>query len=1128
MGTGALLSPRAGHVGGRAADHTRYSLWTTLALLALVAACAGAQTVRASVADGLVQCNGNSWGPSISGNGRYIAFESMASDLVPGDTNGFKDIFVHDRDTRTTTRVSLTSAGWQANGHCYTPSISGDGRYVAFASDASNLVVNDTNARSDIFVRDTWTGVTTRESVTTFGTQGEGPSTHPDISADGRWVVFATTADNLLGFGVGGVTGIARRDRTTPQTQWITQSTRSYADFPCVSDNGQFVGYQMQGPDPGDPDRRTTQIYVRDVVAWTIALVSESTGAVRGNNHSQRPCISGDGNFVAFESLATNLDGGGPSWDIFVRDIGGATTTLVSKSSIGTAGNGGSFRPNISANGRYVCFESEASSLVVNDTNGVSDIFVHDQQTGLTSRVSIATDGRQADNRCQCGVISDNAMYVAFCGLGANLVPGDTNAAWDIFLTRRWPDLVVSDLNVIPDPVTGLAQVTATTDTLLQVTVTNQGAAAAPPCNLELWFHRADPAVYGATGDLTLATPLIPAGESWSPPDTVFQPTFDGPRDAWALVDSQQVVNEVNESNNATDFPYAIVYGPDLAFQTFDLVPNPIELGMQVTLTTTIINQGTINAAPCTVQIWQHRADPPPFGPAGDFTHVTGVLGPGATQQFVDNFTPGFAGDRTARGVVDADRVIFESNEGNNTASFAYSIVQDQPDLVAFVAIQPDPVMLGRVTSQTVTVQNVGTAGADPFTVGVWYHRGAAPVAGSPADVTRAVPGGLEASNTWSETFVFTPNYTGPREAWAFADWAEDVPESNEGNNAGSAMYSVTPVQPDLTSTVLVQPNPLLLGRTATLTATVQNIGTAPAGPFTLGAWRHRDVAPTWGSTPDVGWLIDPLDPGETETHSDQYIPSFGGDRIAWTFADLGNAIVEMDETNNADDDPYSIITQPDLTAAVTVAPDPVTTGALATVTVDVQNVGDGNAGPFTLAVWEDRDPTGAPWGVPGTAEFSFAGLVAGGTETRTVVFAAGTVGSHCAQALVDCNGEVDESAEINNWMYVYYDVTDAPASSGVLAVTAAGATPTRGGQVAVTYALSAAADVDVRVLNVAGRQVARIEGAKQSAGVNTTVWNGLGATGTKVPAGVYLCEVVARGAEGQSARAIASVRLGR
>ena len=182
--------------------HSKFlaGLVTSLIILSLVinpALAAAGDTTRVSVASDGAQGNGYSYHPSISADGRYVAFESYATNLVSGDTNGYIDVFVHDRQGGGTTRVSVTSDGAQGGTGSWNPSISADGRYVAFMSAASNLVSGDTCC-SDIFVHDRQSGQTTRVSVASDGAQGNNHSWYPSISADGRYVAFHSYASNLV------------------------------------------------------------------------------------------------------------------------------------------------------------------------------------------------------------------------------------------------------------------------------------------------------------------------------------------------------------------------------------------------------------------------------------------------------------------------------------------------------------------------------------------------------------------------------------------------------------------------------------------------------------------------------------------------------------------------------------------------------------------------------------------------------------------------------------------------------------------------------------------------------------------------------------------------------------------
>ncbi len=341
-------------------------------------------TTRVSVDSSGAQGNNASGDPSISADGRHVAFVSAATNLASGDMNGFNDVFVRDIDGITTTLVSVDSSGAQGNGASSEPSISADGRYVAFKSDAANLVGGDTNGLSDIFVRDLNLNTTTRISVDSSGAQGNNASDKPFISADGRYVTFRSFATNL----VGGDTNV--------------------------------------GPD----------VFVRDLTLNTTTRVSVDSSGAQGNGGSDTPSISTDGRYVTFRSVATNLVGGDTNGqaDIFVRDTVGNKTTRASVASDGTQGNAGSSCASISADGRYVVFYTDSTNLVSGDTNGANDVFLRDRITNTTTRVSVDSNGAEGNSTSVRPVISANGRYVAFDSVASNLVSGDTNGMWDAFV----------------------------------------------------------------------------------------------------------------------------------------------------------------------------------------------------------------------------------------------------------------------------------------------------------------------------------------------------------------------------------------------------------------------------------------------------------------------------------------------------------------------------------------------------------------------------------------------------------------------------------------------------------------------------------------------------------------------
>ncbi|MEP6488698.1 calcium-binding protein [Microcoleus vaginatus GB2-A3] len=412
---------------------------------------------------GDVQGNRYSVSSSISADGRFVAFTLQQSIFSLGEpnnnTNNSDDIFVRDLLTNTTTRVSVDAAGNPGNDISYDPSISADGRFVAFQSDATNLVPGDTNNSGDIFVRDLLTNTTTRVSVGSAGNQGNSLSRRSSISGDGRFVAFASDATNLVPGDTNNSTDIFVRDLSTNTTTLVSASSsgdrgNNDSELPSISANGRFVAFRSFATNlvPGDTNNER-DIFVRDLLTNTITLVSVSSNGDRANDSSSRCSISADGRFVAFSSDATNLVPGDTNntTDIFVRDLSTNTTTRVSISSTGNQGNEDFYTPFISADGRFVTFSSEASNLVPGDTNDSEDIFVRDLSTNTTTRVSVSSTGNQGNSDSEFPSISANGQKVAFSSFAANLVPGDTNNGPDLFIadTGNTPGGINNSPNVI-------------------------------------------------------------------------------------------------------------------------------------------------------------------------------------------------------------------------------------------------------------------------------------------------------------------------------------------------------------------------------------------------------------------------------------------------------------------------------------------------------------------------------------------------------------------------------------------------------------------------------------------------------------------------------------------------------
>jgi Tol biopolymer transport system component len=400
-----------------------------------------------SVASSGAQANGDSYYSSISADGRYVAFSSNATNLVPSDTNTASEVFVRERQLGLTERVSIDSAGAQANGASYYSSISADGRYVAFQSDATNLVPSDTNAASDIFVRDRQLGLTERVSIDSAGAQANGNSYYPSISADGRYVAFQSYATNLVPGDTNEASDVFVRDRlngTTERASVAIDGTQGnyLSGHPSISADGRYVAFTSLASNlvPGDTNN-VFDVIVHDRMTGTTERVSVDSAGTQGNNDSgfYGLAISADGRYVAFQSVATNLVAGDTNVasDIFVRDRQLGLTERVSINSASVQGNSDSEYTAISGDGRYVAFQSFATNLVVGDTNASSDIFVRDRQLALTERVSIDSGGAQGNSDSEYPSISSDGRFVAFQSLATNLVALDTNAASDVFARDR-------------------------------------------------------------------------------------------------------------------------------------------------------------------------------------------------------------------------------------------------------------------------------------------------------------------------------------------------------------------------------------------------------------------------------------------------------------------------------------------------------------------------------------------------------------------------------------------------------------------------------------------------------------------------------------------------------------------
>jgi uncharacterized repeat protein (TIGR01451 family) len=350
----------------------------------------------ASVGSGGVRGNGGSFYVYTSADGRYVTFESLADNWRSGISGlpNWVDIFVRDRMTNTTVQATVSTSGGKTDESSYDPSMSADGRYVAYFSYASDLVPNDTNGSDegfrdglDVFLYDTHTRRNRRVSLTADGKQIIGNSVG-SISPDGQYILFVS--------------------------------------------NGRVV------KDSAAEEVRSA-LYLRDWQSGTVRRVSRAVDGGYPNSAPLEPSISLDNRYIVYSSEATNLVPGdwNRAMDVFLYDRQLGTTRLISRAQSGGQSNGLSSQGKIAHDGQTIVFRSFANNLVAGDTNGVADIFVYDMATGKISRVSMAENGAQANGMSRDASVCGNGRFISYTTEANNLTPGDVNNDRDVILYDR-------------------------------------------------------------------------------------------------------------------------------------------------------------------------------------------------------------------------------------------------------------------------------------------------------------------------------------------------------------------------------------------------------------------------------------------------------------------------------------------------------------------------------------------------------------------------------------------------------------------------------------------------------------------------------------------------------------------
>jgi Tol biopolymer transport system component len=332
--------------------------------------------------------NGSFW-PRVSADGRYVVFVSVADDLVAGDDEGHQDIFRWDRNTGNIIRISEAGAGGDANASSHDPSMSADGHVIAYTTEAANIDSDDDNGLFDVYAWDADTGESDRVSIDVLGDDPNGPSHSGIVSANGAYVSFASEAGDLTFNDTNGVRDVFRRD-----------------------------------------------------LAGGTAIVSRGVSAAGdGATSASGAAISSDGRYVAFSSAADNLvPGGSPDngkLNVFIRDLVADSTALVSRDPSGGPTSDHSLSPGwVSDDGRYVSYPSLAADLVAGDTNGFADAFLWDRTTDTSSIIVRSSQWGPVNGNVYEPVVTPDLRWVAFYSTATNLVPGDPNPTSDAYVWR--------------------------------------------------------------------------------------------------------------------------------------------------------------------------------------------------------------------------------------------------------------------------------------------------------------------------------------------------------------------------------------------------------------------------------------------------------------------------------------------------------------------------------------------------------------------------------------------------------------------------------------------------------------------------------------------------------------------
>lgn len=562
---------------------------------------------RVNVGTGGAEANAMAENAMISSNGRFIVFNSTATNLVAGDNNGVSDVFVMDCQTGVTELISVNDNGEQGNQGSFEAAITPDGRFVVFRSMATNLGGSGNTTTGEIYVRDRNTDQTFKISDTfTFGGVG---GFAPAISSNGRYVTYLSATND----GVNQATQVYRFDRTGGRTDVVTFADPLFGNGnsgqPVVSTSGD-VFFHSQASDLVSGDNNG----VSDIFMWEAGAVGQPgtiTRIASGNGGSFNAQISSDGRFLVFESDATNLVAGDTNGqrDVFLLTTANGNITLVSTSTAGDDANGASTNASVSDNGRIVVFASAASNLANGDDNGQVDIFLRDVQAGTTKLLSANAAGDEGNAASTMPDISGDGSTIVFQSNATNLIASDTNGATDVFgVSSQFTAINGVDLRAqitdarLPAALIGGQDARGS----VRVDVSNIGStptASGQDVLVQVVLRPTGGGPDIVVGSSTVNVSSLDAGDSRSAnvnvdiPETVGVGTYD----VVVLLDPDaQVVGEVDTSNNiAINAQQLVIADPfvNLDIEVDDDLPVVMVPGDRGRLTVNINNIGNVDAS---------------------------------------------------------------------------------------------------------------------------------------------------------------------------------------------------------------------------------------------------------------------------------------------------------------------------------------------------------------------------------------------------------------------------------------------------------------------------------------------------------------------------------------------------